>query len=144
MRLLAAILALAPLAAPAQAPECVRDGAQSRLDACAGQDAAAAERELDEAYRAIVERYADRPVFLEKLDQAQQHWTRFRDAELEARYPVAAGEDARFRYGSMYPMCRAGLKERLTCERIAQLRIWLDGAEPGDGCAGSAPIRQDP
>jgi uncharacterized protein YecT (DUF1311 family) len=143
MRLLAAILALVPLAAPAQAPECVRDGAQSQLNACAGEDSDAAERELDRTYRAIVERYADQPLFLEKLGQAQQHWSRFRDAELEARYPVPPGEDVKLLYGSMHPMCWAGLKERLTRERIAQLRIWLDGAEKGDGCAGSAPIRQD-
>ena len=143
MKCLAFLLALAPLTAPAQPPQCDRTGSQSELNVCAGEDLAAAERELDEVYQTIRGRYADQPLFLEKLALAQQHWTAFRDTEAEARYPVATGEDPKFLYGSIYPLCWLGLKERLTRERITQLRIWLDGAEKGDGCAGSAPPRQD-
>ncbi|MGV8092392.1 MAG: lysozyme inhibitor LprI family protein [Mangrovibacterium sp.] len=50
---------------------------------------------------------------------SQRLWIKFRDAKLEARFPLC---DKRFHYGSMYPMCYA-TKKRLTEKRIKQLCV---------------------
>lgn len=115
------------------------DETLTQLDLNQDADSAfkAADAELNRVYQEIRRRYRDQPRFLDKLKLAQRAWLKFRDAELDALYPPTADGDPYIAYGSMYPMCYASAMERLTKERTAQLRRWLDGVEEGDTCTGS-------
>ena len=62
----------------------------------------------------------------------QKAWETYRDAQLKAIYPPVA--DERAEYGSIYPMCLATLKKKLTESRIRDLKA-LTTAE-GDACLG--------
>ncbi|MEV8520017.1 lysozyme inhibitor LprI family protein [Dyella marensis] len=131
------LCAALPFAAPAQQPDCNAPGTQLDINACAGADFAKADAELNGVWKNILARYKDQPLFLDKLKASQRLWLQFRDAELEALYPVAKGQDERREYGSMYPTCYSGAKARLTRQRTEQLKAWLDGAQEGDTCSGS-------
>lgn len=126
--LAAGLLLLTPLAAQTQFD----------LNERAGAQLAEADSELNQVYQQIRNRYRGEQQFLNKLRDAQRAWIAFRDAEIEAIYPPPASGSMQQAYGSMLPMCLAEQKARLTRERTAQLRRWLDGAEEGDPCAGSA------
>jgi uncharacterized protein YecT (DUF1311 family) len=108
---------------------------QFDMNACAGDELAAADAELNRVYQAILEKYKDDSLFIEKLRAAQRAWLAYRDAELEAKFPPSDG------YGSVFPMCAARFKAQLTRERVAKLREWLDGVEEGEVCAGSVRFK---
>ena len=129
--------ALLPLAATAQQPNCGNPGTQLDINMCAGADFTKVDAELNSVWKSIQAKYKDQPLFLERLKASQRLWLQFRDAELEALYPVAKGEDTNTQYGSMYPACYVGAKAKLTRQRIEQLKVWLDGAQEGDTCSGS-------
>jgi uncharacterized protein YecT (DUF1311 family) len=119
-------------------PDCVgRAKTQRDLNSCAGTDSANAEQDLNATYQSILKKYADNPVFVERLRAAQRAWLKFRDAQLEMRFPPADQE------GSVAPMCHASYKAELTQARTKQLRAWLDGIEEGDVCAGSIKLREE-
>ena len=130
--------AAATATAAAPSDKCM-DNAQSQaaMDACASQDLAAADKELNQVYQQVLAKYASDKVFTAKLRTAQKAWVAFRDAELEARYPAS---DKSLQYGSVYPMCANNELEAMTRKRIEELRAWLKGAQEGDVCAGSYQI----
>ncbi|HET6433812.1 lysozyme inhibitor LprI family protein [Dyella sp.] len=141
-RIVVWLLVAAPAAAPGvyagEAPgDCRAEQTQAGLNACAGAGFAQADAELNRVWRAIVAKYADQPLFLARLKTAQRAWLAFRDTELGARFPLAPGQQAGVQYGSAFPMCESQQKARLTEQRTAQLRAWLDGVEEGDVCSGS-------
>jgi uncharacterized protein YecT (DUF1311 family) len=128
---------LLPLAAGAQKPEAdCFDKAVTQLDLndCAGKQYQEADAELNRVYKAILEKYKEDKLFVEKLRAAQRAWLAYRDAEIEAKYPHAG--EAHY-YGSIFPMCDSLYQAQLTQERIKKLREWLDGGEEGDACGGS-------
>lgn len=92
-----------------------------------------ADAELNRVYQQVVKKYADEPAFINKFKQAQRAWLKFRDAHLESRYPAEDKRD----YGSIYSLCSSNLLAELTQARTEQLKLWLEGIEEGDGCAGS-------
>jgi uncharacterized protein YecT (DUF1311 family) len=104
---------------------------QSELNDCTGQDATQAERELNKNYQSILRKYAEQPIFVERMRIAQRAWLKFRDAQLEMRFPPSDLS------GSAEPMCYALYKAELTQGRTQQLKPWLQGIEEGDVCAGS-------
>jgi uncharacterized protein YecT (DUF1311 family) len=110
------------------------DQSQAGLNQCAGIGANAADDELNRLYAQVVAANATDKVFLEKLKASQRAWIAFRDAQIAARYPNPAD------YGSVLPMCQSGEYEQLTRDRIRQLKVWIDGVEEGDVCAGSYPM----
>ena len=110
---------------------------QFALNNCAGKQSGDAELELNKTYQSILKKYADRPVFLERLRIAQRAWLRFRDAQLEMQFPPAEAS------GSVTPMCYALLKTELIDQRTAQLKAWLQGAEEGNACYGSMKFREE-
>jgi uncharacterized protein YecT (DUF1311 family) len=113
-------------------PDCVsRAKTQRSLNDCAGKDGVDAERDLNATYQSILKKYADSPAFVERLRAAQRAWLKFRDAQVEMRYPPSD------QGGSVAAMCRASYKAELTQERTKQLKASLDGIEEGDVCAGS-------
>ncbi|MEO6365528.1 MAG: lysozyme inhibitor LprI family protein [Luteimonas sp.] len=115
--------------------------ASAEMNADAGTNPAAADRELNTVYQQVLLKHAMDKNFIRKLRAAQRAWLAYRDAELAARYP---DPDPRTAYGCVYPDCAAGLKARLIHARISQLRMWLVGVAEGDVCAGSLPIVGDP
>ena len=110
---------------------------QGALNQCAADELAAADGELNEVYRQIRARYADDPLFLDRLKKAQRAWIAFRDAEIGAIFPHDA--EPRY-YGSMFPYCRQSWLSLMTRQRAEELRRWLlPMAEEGDICTGSFP-----
>lgn len=136
---LSALMMVLPFAAVAAGPQvaCNPNGNQLELNACSAGDFAKADQELNKVWKAIQTKYKDQPVFLEKLKVSQKLWLQFRDAEVEANYPVGKNENPSAQYGSVYPMCVGTVKARLTQQRTEQLKAWLDGAQEGDACSGS-------
>lgn len=127
-----------PLAAWAHEPAtCAGAGTQADINACVASDFGKADAELNRVWKLILAKYKDQPLFLEKLRASQRLWLQFRDAEVQALYPVGKGENVQAQYGSVYPMCESQAKAQLTAQRIQQLKVWLDGAQEGDVCAGS-------
>ena len=114
------------------------EGAQTQMamNQCAAQELRAADAELNLIYQKLREVYAGDPAFLEKLKLAQRAWIAFRDAELAAKYPATDKRD----YGSIFPMCSSQYVGDLTRKRIADLKVWLDGVQEGDACAGSVRV----
>jgi uncharacterized protein YecT (DUF1311 family) len=113
-------------------PDCLDTAqTQSELNECAGGKATQADQKLNEAYQALLKKYADKAAFIARLLKAQRAWVTFRDAQLEMKFPP--GEEA----GSVEPMCYALYKAELTEQRSNELRQWLTGIEEGDVCCGS-------
>ena len=126
-----AILALAAATAgPARADgDCEAKAMdQVSMNACAQQDMQAADAELNQVYRAIRERHADVPAFLDALKAAQRTWIRLRDQDLAAQFPLASGEVAQVVYGSIYNYEYASAKAELIRMRTAYLRKQFLGA----------------
>lgn len=92
-----------------------------------------ADKELNIVYQRILNEYQTDTLFIENLKASQRIWVTFRDAELKVKYP----ESEPGYYGSIYPVCVSNYLEGLTRERIKTLKIWLEGIEEGDVCAGS-------
>lgn len=105
------------------APVAAQTQFEMNEEAC-GQRAAA-DKELNKTYKAVLWYYrADKP-FSEKVRQAQRSWITYRDAQIEARYPLEKDEDPHLVFGSMYPMLICGFEEELTRDRTAFLKKWM-------------------
>jgi uncharacterized protein YecT (DUF1311 family) len=120
---------------------CAEASTQSEINACAHEDFRKEDDELNRVYREILKKYKDDPVFIKRFRAAQQAWLKFRDAQFEARFPHILNSRGQYNYGSVFPMCDNNYKAELTHSRIEELRLWLDGVEEGDVCAGSLPTK---
>jgi uncharacterized protein YecT (DUF1311 family) len=98
-----------------------------------------ADNELNQVYNQIQNDYKNDSTFIEKLKISQRLWIKFRDAELEMKYPES---DKRLSYGSMYPMCATGYLTELTIQRTEKLKKWLEPIPDGEGCSGSIKYRE--
>ena len=96
---------------------------QTDLSECAGKQLKQAEARL----AALLKKLGVDPNSPE-----EKAWEAYRDAQLKAIYPPVS--DERAEYGSIYPMCWATLKQKLTESRIRDLKA-LTTSE-GDGCLG--------
>ncbi|MES2127010.1 MAG: lysozyme inhibitor LprI family protein [Pseudomonadota bacterium] len=112
----------------ADAPiKCSAKGNQLELNACASDDFARTDTELNRTYQLLLKEMADEPLFIKKLRVAQNAWLVFRDADLDARFSCPEDDVSRC-WGSMYPMSFLARKTALTKERIRQLQqILKDG-----------------
>jgi uncharacterized protein YecT (DUF1311 family) len=113
-----------PKSSPAKTQSCSQTATtQTDLSQCAGKELQQAETRL----AALLKRLgidADSPE--------EKAWEAYRDVQLKAIYPPV--NDERAEYGSIYPMCWATLKKKLTESRIRDLKA-LTTSE-GDGCLG--------
>jgi uncharacterized protein YecT (DUF1311 family) len=136
---------LLPVTSQAEKADCF-DTAQTQveLNSCADKEYAAADAELNRVYQGILKRYKDDPKFIAKFRESQRAWLKYRDAELDARFPHADEGKSTHYYGSIFPMCASQYQAQLTRERIAKLAEWLDGTEEGDVCAGSVKLKTEP
>lgn len=97
------------------------------------------DKELNNIYKQILKKYKDDKVFISKLQKAELAWIKYRDAEIEAIYP----KEDKSNYGSVYPMCKAGILTELTQQRIKELKTWSKGICEGNVCAGSRKTGND-
>ena len=111
---------------------------QSDMTKTAGNSLIKSEKKMAEVLKKIAVLYKDAQNFLKKLRISQNAWLKFREAQLEARYPKS---DDEFAYGSSFPMVYAMAKEELNNQRISQLMIWINGVEEGDVGAGSVKFK---
>ena len=111
---------------------------QSEMSQCAGADYRSSDSELNRVYKLVQESYADDPIFLTRLKEAQKAWIKFRDAELAMMYPPH-DEDPDY-YGSVGGMCESSYLAELTLARVATLKKWLKGIPEGDVCSGSIKL----
>ena len=136
MRLLVIPLLIFPLIASAgeARTDCNQSAiTQTDLNICSRSKLKETDDELNRVYQAIRKKYAKNPEFLRKLKSAQLAWIKFRDAEMDALFPV---EDPHY-YGSVKPMCQADWLRKITEQRTNELKRWLEPVEEGDICSGS-------
>lgn len=88
---------------------------------------------LNVIYKKILNDYKSNLLFINNLKIAQRLWIQFRDADVKAKYPNIDSKNG----GSVIRVCYYSYLKTLTDERIAQLKIWIDGIPEGDACAGS-------
>lgn len=91
---------------------------QTAMNACASDEAARADAQLNDVYRILLQKTAD-VTAREKIRLAERAWIAYRDAYVDAMYPK---EDKQADYGSIYPMEVALLSAKLTRIQIAALQ----------------------
>ncbi|MFV8379510.1 lysozyme inhibitor LprI family protein [Flavobacterium sp. LB3R33] len=96
-----------------------------------------ADKELNSTYKKILKEYSTDLVFIKNLKIAQNIWIKFRDAEVNMKYPPREPGY----YGSIQPTCRSMYMNELTKKRIKELKIWLTGIPEGDACSGSVKMK---
>ena len=110
---------------------------QLEMNTEAGNSFLKADKELNSTYNKILKEYKSDTVFIKNLKTAQNIWIKFRDAEMEMKYPDREPSY----YGSIQPVCRYTYLEELTKKRTKELKIWLTGIEEGDCCSGSVKMK---
>ena len=106
--------------------ECNQDGAQIEMNACAHQEYEAADAALNAAWKQLIAALEGQDAALREARAAQRAWLKFRDAEVNAHFPLDEGEDPHVMYGSMYPMSYSGLMTTLTQQRTEHLRARIE------------------
>lgn len=96
-----------------------------------------ADKELNSTYKKILKEYSTDLVFIKNLKIAQNIWIKFRDAEVNMKYPQREPGY----YGSIQPTCWSMYLTELTKKRIKELKIWLTGIPEGDACSGSVKMK---
>jgi uncharacterized protein YecT (DUF1311 family) len=113
-----------PKSSPRKVQSCSQTATtQTDLSQCAGKQLQQAEERL----AALLKR-----IGIDANSPEEKAWEAYRDAQLKAIYPPVS--DERAEYGSIYPMCWATLKQKLTESRIRDLKA-LTTSE-GDACLG--------
>jgi len=95
------------------------------------------DKELNQVYKEILKDYKSDTIFIKSLRIAQRQWIKFRDAQLNMKYPNYPNTD-----GSASSMCRYYYLKELTEERVKELRKWTDGIDEGDVCSGSIQLKK--
>ncbi len=113
--------------------KCNPGGAQLEMNACAYDRFVKADKELNQTYKALLQKEDNNKIFIQKLRVAQKAWLAFRDAELEAMYACEEA-DSRNCWGSMHPMCYSSYKEKLTQDRTKRLKELFEQGPPADAC----------
>ena len=110
--------------APGKLDSCSQTAStQTDLSQCAGKQLRQAEARLATLLKRLR---------IDSDSPEEKAWEAYRDAQLKAIYPPVS--DERAEYGSVYPMCWATLKRKLTESRIRDLKA-LTTSE-GDTCLG--------
>lgn len=95
---------------------------QGEMNACASDEAARADAELNVVYRKLLSKAARQPDAMEKIKASERAWIIYRDAYTDAMYPA---KDKQAEYGSIYPMEADLLKAKLTRQQVAALEEML-------------------
>jgi uncharacterized protein YecT (DUF1311 family) len=95
---------------------------QREMNACAAEEAARVDSELNEIYRKLLSKAASQHAAVEKIKTAERAWVVYRDAYIEAMYPA---KDKQVAYGSIYPMEVDLLRAKLTGRQVTALKELL-------------------
>jgi uncharacterized protein YecT (DUF1311 family) len=89
---------------------------QTEMNACAKDEAARVDAELNDIYRTLLTKTSSEPEAVAKIKAAERAWIAYRDAYLDAMYPA---ENKQAEYGSVYPMEVDLLRAQLTRQHVA-------------------------
>jgi uncharacterized protein YecT (DUF1311 family) len=103
---------------------------QIQMDRCARQQFEHADRQLNETYTRVIQKFSVTPSTIKRIHAAQRAWIRFRDAEIEALFPSANRE----LHGTVYPMCRWLELLRLTRARTVELSSMIAVKNDDSAC----------
>lgn len=106
------------------APACNPD-TQIEMNACANNDYAAADKKLNDTWKALIAKEKDNKTYIKSLRIAQRAWIKLRDADVDAMFACKEG-DMRICWGSMYPMLRQGAMTEITEARTKRLQQFID------------------
>ena len=95
---------------------------QMEMNACASQEAARSDAELNEVYRKLLSQAASQQEAVAKIKAAERAWVAYRDAYMDAMYPA---KDKQAEYGSIYPMEADLLRAKLTQQQVVALKELL-------------------
>lgn len=126
---MAPLLALSFVLGQEAPPELTQQG----MTEAANERLVSAEAEMQQVFDALLQRGTGKPAALAKLRKAQAAWEAYRDAQLEALWPMSDGSD-----GSAEPMCVAIARITLTDQRVRELRAMAVPLE-GDVCRSQWP-----
>ena len=99
---------------------------QADMNDCARKDLSRTESRLEKVLK---------DLGISKDSPEQKAWEAYRDAQLAALYPELPAEKISAEYGSVFPMCYAALRTKLTEGRIRDLKALTSPGE-GDVCSG--------
>jgi uncharacterized protein YecT (DUF1311 family) len=107
------------------------------MSACASDEAARVDSELNQVYHKLLSQAASQPEAAAKIKAAQRAWIAYRDAYMEAMYPA---KDKQARYGSIYPMEADLLLAKLTQRQVRALKELLQqyGGDEHSGTSETA------
>lgn len=116
------------ITSPLSEPDC-HETAQTQVDmtVCSEKEIGKAEEELKKILEEIRKKYSENPEKLKKMADAQRTWEEFKKSQIELLYFDHGGSAA--------AMCSNSAGNRMTWQRIEQLKEWLD-TEEGDVCGG--------
>jgi uncharacterized protein YecT (DUF1311 family) len=95
---------------------------QAEMNACASDELARADNELDEIYRRLLSKAASQPEAIAKIKAAERAWITYRDAYMDAMYPA---ENKQVEYGSIYPLEANLLRAELTRQQVVAMKDLL-------------------
>ena len=95
---------------------------QAEMNACANQEAARVDAELNGVYRKLLSKAASHPEAVAKIKAAERAWIAYRDAYMDAMYPA---KDKQTEYGTAYPMEADLVRAKLTQQQVAALKEML-------------------
>ena len=96
---------------------------QGEINACANEEAARVDVELNDVYRKLLSMAAAEPEAVAKIKAAERAWIAYRDAYMDAMYPA---RDKQAEYGSIYPMEAELLRAKLTRRQVTALKELLE------------------
>lgn len=106
---------------------------QHDMHVCAGEEFKRVQRRLDQTYAALLSRVekseyeSEIAPALKKIKVQQTAWVAYRDAYMDAMYPL---ENKQAEYGSMYPMEAAMARTVLTQRQVNALNDLLERYAP--------------
>jgi uncharacterized protein YecT (DUF1311 family) len=95
---------------------------QTKMNACASEEAARADAELNEVYRKVLAQAGKEEEAVVKSKTAERAWIAYRDAYMDAMYPA---KNKQAEYGSIYPMEADLLRAKLTQRQVTALKELL-------------------
>jgi uncharacterized protein YecT (DUF1311 family) len=107
---------------------------QAEMNACASDEAARVETELNRVYQKLLSQVASQPEATTKIKAAERAWIAYRDAYMDAMYPA---KNKQAEYGSIYPMEADLLRAKLTQRQVTALKELLQQYS-GDEHSGTA------
>lgn len=96
--------------------------AQTEMNACASDEAARVDDELNQVYHKLLSQAGNQPGAVAKVKVAESAWAAYRDAYMEAMYPA---KNKQAEYGSIYPMEADLLRAKLTQRQVTALKELL-------------------